>query len=288
MNALYSQTIRIWKDSPPALWRTALGVGLFVVGYVVLLPVWYTVTSQLAPTGAPMSENGLRARQTMQLLGSFVIAILALALVLRALHGRGLRDLIGPMPLALHQFLRVAGYVGLLLVIVWILPMPEDLAPVRYMPFSTWLRLLPLGFLAILVQVSAEELLFRGYLQSRLASRFASPAIWIGLPSLLFGMLHFQTGLGNNGIWFILSATAFGLMAGDLTRRSGTLGPAVAVHLANNVMAILVLSFSDELGGLAFYHIPVSAGDPALVPLMPVDLATTLVIWLTARLALRR
>lgn len=278
-----------WQDTPAAVWRTAAGFGIFAVLYTVLLTLWFIGAAGLFDGAAParLQQNG-GAGATLLFLGSFTAALLALALMLRGLHGRGLAALVGPLPHAGAQFFRVAGHVALLQAIVWILPMPADLRPERYLGFGRWISLLPVALPAIFVQIAAEELLFRGYLQSRLSARFAHPMIWMGLPSVLFGLLHYQGAAGSNGLWFVASATLFALAAADLTARSGTLGPALALHFINNVLALLVVGFGDELGGLALYHLPVMASDPALTPLMPLDLATTVVLWLAARLALRR
>ncbi|QOL81716.1 CPBP family intramembrane glutamic endopeptidase [Pseudooceanicola spongiae] len=278
-----------WQDDPVALWRTVAGFGMFAVLYAVLLTLWFVGAASLFGMADPARlEQGTSAGATLLFLGSFTAAVVALVLMLQVLHGRGLAGLIGPWPMAGVQFFRVAGHVALLQAIVWILPMPADLRPERYLGFGPWLSLLPVALPAIFIQIAAEELLFRGYLQSRLSARFSHPMIWMGLPSVLFGLLHYQGAAGSNGLWFVASATLFALAAADLTARSGTLGPALALHFINNVLAILVVGFGDELGGLALYHLPVTAADPALTPLMPLDLATTVVLWLAARLALRR
>ncbi|MEO1363377.1 MAG: CPBP family intramembrane glutamate endopeptidase, partial [Pseudomonadota bacterium] len=75
----------------------------------------------------------------------------------------------------------------------------------------------------------------------------------------------------------------------DLTARSGTLGPAIAVHFFNNVQAILLASPRGEMSGLALFVMPFGMGDEAqMAALMPVDLGWMIVAWLAARLALRR
>ncbi|MBT9384109.1 CPBP family intramembrane metalloprotease [Pseudooceanicola sp. CBS1P-1] len=273
-----------WSDDPPALWRTGMGIGIFLLLYLTISGIWFLGAAALFPP----QPGVVSARLTLIYLGSFSAGLLALAGMVNMVHGRALHSLLGPWPLALRQGLRV-GLAGLALqTLLWILPMPEELAPVRHLATPPWLLLLPLAVPAVAVQIATEELLFRGYLQARLAQRFRSPWIWMAAPSILFGLLHFQASEGANGPWFVASATLFGLVAADLTARSGTLGPALALHLVNNLLAILLVSFGDQLGGLALYHLPVASADPALRPLMPLDLATTAVTWLAARLALRR
>ena len=158
------------------------------------------------------------------------------------------------------------------------------------MPFGRWAALLPLSLAALLIQVSAEEILFRGYLQQQLAARFDSPLIWMLVPSVLFAAGHYvPSEAGENALMIALWAAVFGCLMADLTARAGTLGPAIAVHLANNVVAILLISVTDSMNGLALYVSVEATSDPALVRAwLPVDFAMMLVSWLAARLALRR
>jgi membrane protease YdiL (CAAX protease family) len=130
---------------------------------------------------------------------------------------------------------------------------------------------------------------FRGYLQSQLAARFASPMVWLVLPALAFGLLHMDTvTYGANGWLVMVWATGFGLAAGDLTARFGTLGPATALHLVNNFSAILVAAPKGQFDGLALYVYPFSLGEAgAVAAVLPVDILTLLCAWLAIRLALR-
>jgi membrane protease YdiL (CAAX protease family) len=149
--------------------------------------------------------------------------------------------------------------------------------------------LLPLSLTGLLIQVSAEELVFRGYLQQQLAARFATPLIWAGVPALLFGLAHHDTAMGGNVWLVVIWAGLFGLLMADLTARAGTLGPAIAVHFVNNFLGLLVIAPAETLSGLALYTYTFSLADTAMVrQLLPVDFALMLVSWLAARLALRR
>ncbi|MEM7508540.1 MAG: CPBP family intramembrane glutamic endopeptidase [Pseudomonadota bacterium] len=93
--------------------------------------------------------------------------------------------------------------------------------------------LVPL-FLLVGVQACGEELLLRGYLQQQLATRCRNPLIWLGVPSLLFGLLHWQPGL--QGIAYIAVTTIFGLAAGVIVWRTGSLAGAMGLHHANNML----------------------------------------------------
>ena len=158
------------------------------------------------------------------------------------------------------------------------------------LPLGRWTALLPLSLLAVLVQVSAEELLFRGYLQQQLAARFASPLAWMVVPSALFALGHYSPETaGDNAIWFVLWAGIFGMLMADLTARTGTLGTAIAVHFVNNVIAMLFTAMPDNLSGLALYVMPFATSDAdAVAQWLPVDFAIMVTSWLAVRLALRR
>ena len=94
----------------------------------------------------------------------------------------------------------------------------------------------------------------------------------------------------------VLAPVAFGLLTLWLPRHwieprtlLATLGPAIAVHLANNAIAILIVSAPDNLNGLALFLIPFDLSDTqAARPWLMVDFMVMIVSWLVARIAIRR
>jgi len=223
----------------------------------------------------------------------FALMIIALAVTLRLFHQRSLFSLIGPLPHTVWQFWHVikaivALYLAIHLLALFV-PAPETMRPALNMSFGHWAALLPLTLLGLLIQTSAEELIFRGYLQSQLAARFAHPLIWLTLPTALFAALHYDPVTQGDAAWLIVVwAGAFGLAATDLTARSGTLGPAIALHMANNTMAIALTAPDGNFDGVALYAYPFALEDTGiLLQWMPVEMMVLLCSWLAARLALR-
>jgi membrane protease YdiL (CAAX protease family) len=157
------------------------------------------------------------------------------------------------------------------------------------LPPGTWMLFLPTTLVVLLIQTGAEEIYFRGYFQSQLAARFRHPAIWLGVPSVAFGLGHYMPGVyGDNALAIALWSVGFGLAAADLTARAGNLGPAVALHFVNNLSAVAVISMSGDMSGLALRLLPFGPEDTqAIAALLPVDLAMILLSWLAARVALR-
>ncbi|PVA10153.1 CPBP family intramembrane metalloprotease [Pelagivirga sediminicola] len=277
-----------------ALWRLLLGCVLTTAVFLVL-SFFYSQLCDIALPDAAWGRDGKGLAEATTPWGAlanlflFGLLITALALVLPLLHRRRLRGLLGPAALAVGQAGRAGAYILGIYVLVSLLPVPEGLDILPQVPVQTWLMFLPATLLGLLIQVSAEEIVFRGYIQSQLAARFSHPAVWMVLPSILFGLLHYQPGVMGETAWLIVAwAVLFGLAAADLTARSGTLGPAIALHLINNFSAIALIAPHGNFDGLALFTFPFGPDDTALLmQWMPVDLMVLLCSWLAARLALR-
>lgn len=256
-------------------------------GYAALLPLlfgpetWAQVQTGVGRASTP-------AGVLINLL-TFGLLIVALAVVVRIVHRRDLWTLIGPVPLAMRQFGRALGAMVLLYGAVALIPMPESVAPTPNVGVGTWAAFLLPALVALFLQVFAEELIFRGYLQSQLAARFASPVIWLAVPSVAFALLHFDAANYGGNAWIVvLWAAGFGIVAGDLTARFGTLGPATALHFINNFSAILIAAPDGMFDGLALYSYPFALDDTAAITaMMPVDLLVLFCGWLAIRLSLR-
>ncbi len=278
------------------LWRLIVGLALATALIMLCSPLLWQFLSYV------MSEDGHRAlyndfetlllpQSTLVLLYSFGLVWIAVAAVVIVLHLRRPETLIGSPTIAFLQAKFVV--VALLLVSAALMVLPPygfEPALVPGLPFAQWAGFLLPALVAVFIQTSAEEVLFRGYIQQQLAARFNSPFVWMMIPSVLFGLAHYAPqSYGSNAWLVVIRATIFGVLAADLTARSGTLGPAIAMHFVNNIAALLIIAPQGEMSGLALFHYPFDASDEAAVrALLPIDFAMMLVTWLAARLALRR
>ncbi|WP_295512104.1 CPBP family intramembrane glutamic endopeptidase [uncultured Sulfitobacter sp.] len=278
-----------------ALWRVFVGFLAASAVYLLLNNLFFTLVFNLLGSQDGSFYDDLLTGKTpvamFILLGSFGLMTVGVVLVARLLHKRSLSSLIGPMSLAVPQFGMVVRMLVIVGAITFVLPpwgFGED--NVSNMPLGKWVLLLPLSLVAVFIQVSAEEIVFRGYVQQQLAARFKSPLVWMVLPSVLFALGHYlPEEAGENAVTIALWAAVFGILMADLTARAGSLGPAIAVHFCNNVTAILITSLPDNLSGLALYVTPFGMEDTeALRAWLPVDFALMFVSWLAARLAIRR
>lgn len=277
------------------VWRLVMGLiiasGVYLICNQTLFQTLFTWQGKNAQAFAQTLNSGTTPFAMFLLLFSFGFMILGVAVALRVVHKRGFGGTFGNWALCFAQMRAVLTVLIVINLVIWVLP-PWDMgAPlVANLSLGTWLLLLPISLLSVLVQVSAEEVLFRGYIQQQLAARFRSPFIWMLLPAILFGLGHYlPEEAGPNAQAIAIWAIVFGLLMADLTARAGTLGPAIAVHFANNVTAILIVSLPDNLSGLALYLSPFSLADTdAVQAWLPVDFGFMIVSWLAARLAIRR
>lgn len=273
------------------LLRLFSGIVLLFIG-TIALQVALVRAMERAGMGSLLRDSisGATAQGTLIALFTFVIPFMVLWVVLRGLHNRAISGVIGPISFAVRDFFRVMIALVIFAAIVLVLPAPDAMRPVSQLGFSTWLMWLPLALVGILLQVSCEEFIFRGYMQSQLAARFTNPAIWIFVPSFIFGLVHYAPSIyGENAIFVAGWAFLFGLAAADITARSGSLGPAIAMHFVNNIIGILIVGTPGHLSGLALTVLPFGPDNTELVrQSMLVELPALLCMWLAARLAIKR
>ncbi len=278
------------------LWRMVAGVGLCVM--VVLLGVnviWTGLEAALSPDAfrTLWRDQGdlVLTSSLLVMLYSFILFWVGPVLAILLLHQHSLTVLFGEPFSAMRQFMACAVVLVGLTALIFALP-PYGFDPPLHpgFPLSQWVILLVPGLVGVLIQAGGEEVLFRGYMQGQLAARFETPWIWIGVPSVLFGLAHYAPETYGANAWIVVIwAILFGAFAADLTARAGTLGPAIAFHVVANVTALLLIAPQGELSGLALYHYPFSTDNEVAVrALLPVDFLVMFTSWLAVRLVLRR
>lgn len=115
-----------------------------------------------------------------------------------------------------------------------------------------------LGWSLLLVAVVApftEEFLFRGLIQGGLAARYGERG-GIAWTALLFGAMHLNP-------WQMVSAAIFGVLAGWLMARTGSLIPCVWAHMVGNAAVTLLPRVPYEIRG---FNTPVTEV-PVMQPL---------------------
>ncbi|MDQ6432864.1 type II CAAX endopeptidase family protein [Mesorhizobium sp. LHD-90] len=255
-----------------------------LIGLCIILAVWFAGTFALMAGGAYALHFGwLPAQWAPRSSGNaffafaesragLVAAILTVGciwpgvwLAVRLVHRRRLATLFGAES-------RIAGgdfwrallatlIVAVLISLVTLLTEPKltatGISPV------TWLIALPIALVVLLIQTSAEEVLFRGYLMQTLAQRFRSPWVWAVAPALLFALAHwFPDAQPWMNAAVIFSIFLFAMGAVLLVKATGNLGAAMGMHFANNLVAFLFVTAGPPGQALAFFATP-SVDDPS-------------------------
>ncbi|WP_456386112.1 CPBP family intramembrane glutamic endopeptidase [Profundibacter sp.] len=277
----------------PQIWRLILGTLLILFVYLGFMAMVFwggfayaTPFKFLSWANAVMTTQG--AVPTLIMLFTFVGMALGPIIAAPACHMRGPGTLFGPLATTIRGFMTALIIAGLIYTVFGAITFYLE-PPLPNLPLGEWLRYLPFALPLILIQTSAEELIFRGYLQQQLAARFKSRIFWMLLPSLLFAALHWDPAMGSNK-WLVITVTfVMALIAADLTEKTGSLGAAMGLHFANNIFALLLISVQDTINGLALFVTPFDKSDTAQLPLaLGIDLILLLVVWRILRIALDR
>jgi len=140
--------------------------------------------------------------------------------------------------------------------------MSDQLKMVEAM-MRTHVRDFPLGLIALVAVVPGfvEELLFRGYLQSRLL-RCWPPLLAVGFSALVFSVAHLDPV-------HVLGVIPLGLWLGTIAWRAASIWPAILCHAVNNAAAVTATMFQDastlELTWDPFSVTLLAVGGPAFL-----------------------
>ncbi len=279
------------------LWRLGLGVICIIFTFFVMRSGLNVVLFQVVTQDegavrlAEAIYTGATPLGALIALGSISVFALAAYLAVETVHARSGLTLLGPIPLAKRQVQQVLpGLAALSLIVIALAYLAQTDPILPGLPLPRWLAFLPLTITVVLLQTASEEFLFRGYLQSQLGAMTSNPLVWMVVPSVIFALLHWSPATyGDQALWPVIFAAVFGMLAADLTARSGTLGPAIALHFINNFGVIAVMAPMNDFSGLALVQFPFTASDAAAMQaLFPMDLVTLFAFWLACRVALQR
>jgi len=271
----------------PALWRLLVGLVVFVVIYIGFVIGLTELAQATGLVGTTQADYNLNTRTSLiEGLLTFAGGILGVWAAVRLLHRRSFTSLLGPLPAVRRNFIIAAGVVFMIQA-VWMLVTSLYFGVVPNQPLNMVLLFLPVGAILLLIQTGAEEFLFRGYIMQQLAARFQSPLVWLVLPSVVFGLIHYDAGTMGDMVWYIIVAlTISGLVWADLTRITGNIGAAWGWHFMNNFLLLNFVTLPDSMTGFAWKLTAFSMDDMTPVDVLP-DICVSIVIWLILRRILR-
>jgi membrane protease YdiL (CAAX protease family) len=126
--------------------------------------------------------------------------------------------------------------------------------------------LIPLSLMIGLTPAICEELLFRGYVQTRL-TKSMHPLLGILIASFLFAVFHLD-------YVHVIAVFPMGVFLGWVSWRSGSLVPAMLGHFVNNVISVVAVVYAPD-GEADVFAAPVIAISAAIVSLGIVGMSAT-------------
>lgn len=271
----------------PQLWRLLVGLGLFFAIYVGFVVGFTTLVAQLGWVGTTQADYDLNTRASLiEALLTFAGGILGVWAAVGFMHGRRFRTLLG-LRHAVRRCFAIAAGVTFGFQAVWMIATSLYFGVVPNQPLTMVLIFLPIGVVLLLIQTGAEEFLFRGYIMQQLAARFASPLIWLVLPSVVFGMIHYDPATMGHMVWYIIVAlTVSGLVWADLTRITGNIGAAWGCHFMNNFLLLNFATLPETMTGFSWKLTSFGVADMTPWDILP-DIGLSIMIWLVLRRVLR-
>lgn len=101
------------------------------------------------------------------------------------------------------------------------------------------------GLGVVLIVPIAEELLFRGFLQSWLKEKFKDTKKGIVLASIVFAFFHFSPSQGISNIELISSLFVLSCFLGFIYERQKSLWASIGLHAFFNAMSLIMIIFED-------------------------------------------
>ncbi len=244
------------------IWRLGVGIVVLAVFYFVFVFALFGSISYLDSSFDAMGLNMNDPKSIIILLLSFFGMFFGVLLSVRLLHKRGLKSLLGQNMRTVTRNVIYGFAIVCVLAVIGMFVFSFIDPPTRQMELSVWLSWMIFAIPLLFIQILSEELIFRGYFQQQLAARFDSRWIWYVLPSVAFGMLHYDAETMGSNAWLVVAhTTLFGLIAADITARTGNLGAAIGMHFANNLFALTIVTLDGSLSGLGLYLTSVHVSD---------------------------
>jgi len=140
----------------------------------------------------------------------------------------------------------------------WYFLEPASFSSFAYiLDIRAFLAFLPFTVLLLPLQVLSEEIVFRGYLMQFFGRLSKNKIIILCLPAAVFALMHFDNPNPEfNDVWAKAYYFVFGLYWGILSIKTNGIEHSVGIHLANNVIALVIFSsdFEQNITPTIFYQ----------------------------------
>jgi len=229
----------VWRFEGGGAWRVAATLGLCAGGVIIGL-LLYTLVS-LHGLHAFAQNRPPYVKEVTALVGTTLVTgfgLLGCLAGIRFVHRKPVACVFTDgrsfgIGLALQS--------AALWVVLWFaftLPLPHAwehlLQRFNELPASAWPILVLAMLIAMTMGRATEEIVFRGYLQTRLAAWMKRPWLAVCLTALVFNLLHRGNLAAHTAILL------FGIVWGVAAIRAGTLAPMIGAHVAHDALSCLL------------------------------------------------
>lgn len=261
----FSQQAKLGKND---WWRYLLGFFLILTAWIIVGAILFSIfqvylirkyanVSQeqllsLYQAGeiAKINELFLQAPVELQitaLLSTFVLGLIALLFTIKVIHKRSIKSLLTPYEK--FSYVRfVHGFIAFLISTIFVVGLGYVFSDrtgieLTFNP-NSFLPLLILSCSLLLVQITFEELFFRGYLLQFLGLKIKNFWSLIITTSVIFTVFHLANPeIQAYGVWIIAAAYLIpGLFFAAIALWDNRLELSLAAHFANNFFVLIILS----------------------------------------------
>lgn len=228
-----------WKGEPRAFLRSSGTVLAYFVGFglggLVFFALFNHVLKPLVPDASPWLKEWINLVSTGWMFGVALAAFLLARAKLSAPERRvSIWQATSGRPAWAWGLVSAAAWLIITMTATLVTDgLSEMGARAAAFGLMEWTVLLVTALACIGVQAASEEIVFRGYLMPRLAVRVGAVAALL-ISTVLFTALHTSPGL-----WGGLGVALMGLCMGVSAWRTGSLLPAIGLHVVNNVFYFL-------------------------------------------------
>ncbi|MDZ7612696.1 MAG: type II CAAX endopeptidase family protein [Flavobacteriaceae bacterium] len=223
--------------------RYLLGAFLIIIISLFLGQMFSVVGVLLIKSDSPAAEIAITN------FFGFILSFLLIPVIVALLHRRPWWSVAMPAP-KVNGAAFLVGFLSGLIVqsgsfLVSYFVHPENITYVG-VDWGSWVPMLFLYLIVFFVQVSTEEMVYRGYLAQMMYRFSKSPFLVLLIPSIIFSLPHYGNIKGSSGILALLPYIFMGLMYAWMAYRSGSLWMGIGAHLVNNWFITLFVGSKAE------------------------------------------
>lgn len=230
----------IWNQEKGGWWRGLITLALYIMGVVLGI----LVHTSISVNGLKefMQDKPAHLQDLVALMATFVVTGLGLAgclIGIRFVHCQPIARVFTDGRAFGFGLALQSAAVWALLWLGFTLPLPGAWENIhqRINEFSpgSWLLVFTGTGIAMTVGRTAEEVLFRGYLLTRVTAWLNRPWLAVVLVAVLFSTFH------NGNLAARTAITLFGIAWGVACIRVSTLAPLVGAHVMHDMLNVLLL-----------------------------------------------